>query len=107
MTENRMLTSATDIYNDFAGYGIQEVIENQLLHYSKAKTLEERWMAVTALTYFLACTDIGPWYMQDDAEHTAATASIIGVTILHALSMMVKDNSSSATTRSSRTFRSS
>ena len=88
--EYAKLTLTTDIYNDFAGYGIQEVIENQFLLYDKAKTLEERWMAVTALTYFLACIDVGPWYMQDDGERTAATASMIGVIVLHALSMMAK-----------------
>ena len=42
------------------GMASQEVIENQFLAYDKAKTLEERWMAVTGLTYFLACCDIGP-----------------------------------------------
>jgi len=90
MRDCTRLTSDTNIYNDFAGYGVQEVIENQLLHYSQAKTLEERWMAVTGLTYFLSCCEIGPWYMQDDGERTAATASMIGLTVLHALSMMAK-----------------
>lgn len=55
------------IYNDFTGYGLQEVIENQLAAWAKEFRRKEPipyeiWMMMQAFAFWVNATDLGAWY---------------------------------------------
>lgn len=77
------------VYNDFAAYGHQEVIENLLSSYFHGTNLDDRWTSVAALAWFLSRSCF-PWHTQDDGERVFATVDLIGNTFLNCLELLAK-----------------
>lgn len=82
------------IYNDWAAYGQQEVIENIINAYmhtpsSSPNSLQDRWTLATALAWFMS-RDIFQWHGQDDGERTYATVDLIGNMFLNCLELLSK-----------------
>ncbi|RYP93357.1 hypothetical protein DL770_000546 [Monosporascus sp. CRB-9-2] len=78
------------IYNDFHGYGIQELVQNTLLAFDKEfskKTrddarLNEMWSITSSLVHWLLRDELGSWMMMDDGELLSKTISMIGLAFL-------------------------
>ncbi|KAI1258102.1 hypothetical protein MGN70_001148 [Eutypa lata] len=84
------------IYNDFNGYGIQELVQNTLIDFDKEfskKThnddrLNEMWCIASSFVHWLLQDELGPWFMMDDGELFTATNEMIDlmfVTVLNEL----------------------
>jgi hypothetical protein len=79
------------IYNDFWGYGIQEVIENWLLDFDKAfkskadDGLLRLWHQMQPMFLWLANYDMGAWVHMDDADKWHDTFEIINLSLLTAM----------------------
>ena len=82
------------VYNDYAGYGLQEVIENQLV---AINTLMNRkplppavdlWVQLSALAHWFSVVDLAPWMMIDDGERWKDTAAMIGIAIITVLNAL-------------------
>jgi hypothetical protein len=78
------------VYNDFAGYGYQEVVENNLAEFSKiynskdGKT-EELWTIVESMIWWMVEEPHAPWHMIDDGERSMLTHSLLGYMLLAVL----------------------
>ncbi|RYP21690.1 hypothetical protein DL767_009206 [Monosporascus sp. MG133] len=76
------------IYNDFHGYGIQELVQNTLLAFDKEfskKThddarLNEMWSITSSLVHWLLRDELGSW--MNDGELLSETISMIGLAFL-------------------------
>ncbi|KAF2277346.1 uncharacterized protein EI97DRAFT_432224 [Westerdykella ornata] len=85
------------IYNDFTGYGFQEVLENQLVAFNKAMRPSEPnavdlWMHLSGLAHFLPTQDLGPWLHTDDPDRVGETVGLIGNAALTALNALERAN---------------
>jgi hypothetical protein len=78
------------VYNDFAGYGYQEVVENNMAEFSKiynskdGKT-EELWTIVESMIWWMVEEPHAPWHMIDDGERSMFTHSLLGYMLLAVL----------------------
>ncbi|RYP65574.1 hypothetical protein DL769_006277 [Monosporascus sp. CRB-8-3] len=78
------------IYNDFHGYGIQELVQNTLLAFDKEFTkktrddarLNEMWSITSSLVHWLLRDELGSWIMMDDGQLLSETISMIGLAFL-------------------------
>ncbi|KAK7923468.1 hypothetical protein PG985_007539 [Apiospora marii] len=78
------------VYNDFHGYGLQEVIERMLVAFNdqfKKKerdeaTINHMWAVVAAAVHWLTTEELGPWMGYDDAERIGETIQGIGDMLL-------------------------
>lgn len=76
------------IYNDYTGYGLQEVIENQLAAINSLMGKKPEppavalWIHLSALAHWLSVQELGPWMMMDDGERWSNTVAMIGIGIL-------------------------
>jgi len=84
------------IYNDFYGYGLQEMIENILVKFNKEvikknkdeTALKQMWATISAFIHWLLfeTPEIGgSWFGLDDGERVEKTANLIGRAFLEAL----------------------
>ncbi|KAI1078066.1 hypothetical protein F5B20DRAFT_582593 [Whalleya microplaca] len=84
------------IYNDFHGYGLQELVESTLIAFNKEfekknreeNTLKQMWAIIAGTTHWLLDEELGPWMMMDDGERLETTVELIGqalVTVLNEL----------------------
>ncbi|KAI4765088.1 hypothetical protein E4T52_00022 [Aureobasidium sp. EXF-3400] len=84
------------VYNDFAGYGYQEVVENNILEFNKVlnskdgKT-EELWTIVESMVWWMVEEPHAPWHMIDDGERSMMTHSLLGFMFLTALNRIDQD----------------
>ncbi|KAF2829727.1 hypothetical protein CC86DRAFT_367670 [Ophiobolus disseminans] len=82
------------IYNDFNGWGLQELMENQLVAFDatlKKKdddALKRTWAAVTALGLWLNEVDMGPFVANEDGEKVQALVGLMGFALLRALAAL-------------------
>ncbi|KAI4723830.1 hypothetical protein E4T49_08445 [Aureobasidium sp. EXF-10728] len=78
------------VYNDFAGYGYQEVVENNMAEFNKilnskdGKT-EELWTIMESMVWWIVEEPHAPWHMIDDGERSWLTYSLLGFMFLTAL----------------------
>ncbi|KAG9660995.1 hypothetical protein KCU64_g2844, partial [Aureobasidium melanogenum] len=78
------------VYNDFAGYGYQEVVENNMAEFNKVlnskngKT-EELWTILESIPVWLLDEPNVPWHMIDDGERSWLTYSLLGFMFLAGL----------------------
>jgi hypothetical protein len=88
-----------DMYvsNDFTGYGMQEVVENQLrgMNTLMAKRQfpdDERavglWVRLSAFAHWTQSQQLGPWFMMDDSQRWQDTIAMIGIAILATLNAL-------------------
>jgi hypothetical protein len=95
-------------YNDFTGYGMQEVVENMITaartEYRKRDfNIDEFWKHIQAIAMWLHTADTGPWssrssnpfyrtkanvIVMDDGERYFATAELIGSLALAAMNSL-------------------
>ncbi|KFY67676.1 hypothetical protein V496_01462 [Pseudogymnoascus sp. VKM F-4515 (FW-2607)] len=85
------------IYNDFTGYGLQEVIQNQLYAFNKEYTSDKPspfalWYTIEALAWWFNSTDTMLWNMIDDGNRVYETLQIVGLTVLSTLNMLEQAN---------------
>ncbi|CAJ2505323.1 Uu.00g127170.m01.CDS01 [Anthostomella pinea] len=88
------------IYNDFHGYGLQELIESMLVAFDKElrkkrddENLKQMWATTAAMIHWLLDAEIGPWLMTDDGERVSATVGFVGralATVLNELDLAQK-----------------
>ena len=84
------------IFNDYNGYGTQEVIENMLLAFDEAMTMMmaepvdvlEVWAQAEGMTLFLN-DDLMEYNMIDDADSVARVTEIIGVAVLKSIDLLI------------------
>ncbi|KEQ61358.1 uncharacterized protein M437DRAFT_27548, partial [Aureobasidium melanogenum CBS 110374] len=78
------------VYNDFAGYGYQEVVENNMAEFNKilnsknGKT-EELWTILESMPIWLLDEPNVPWHMIDDGERSWLTYGLLGFMLLAGL----------------------
>lgn len=78
------------VYNDFAGYGYREVVENNIAEFNKVlnskdgKT-EELWTIVESMIWWMVEEPHAPWHMIDDGERSMMTHSLLGFMFLTVL----------------------
>lgn len=78
------------VYNDFAGYGYQEVVENNMAEFNKVlnskngKT-EELWTILESMPIWLLDEPNVPWHMIDDGERSWLTYNLLGFMFLTGL----------------------
>ncbi|KAI9793394.1 MAG: hypothetical protein M1816_000286 [Peltula sp. TS41687] len=78
------------IYNDFTGYGYQEVFENWLVAFNKEVSKKRPspvavWANLEALGMILNGADIGIWMMSDDGQTLTETVVLFGSALLTGL----------------------
>ncbi|KFY80532.1 hypothetical protein V499_00607 [Pseudogymnoascus sp. VKM F-103] len=78
------------IYNDFTGYGLQEVIQNQLSAFNNEFTSEKpspftMWYMIESLAWWFNSSDTMLWNMIDDGERVCEALQIVGLTVLSTL----------------------
>ncbi|KAK6525366.1 hypothetical protein TWF694_005505 [Orbilia ellipsospora] len=74
-------------FNDHAGYGVIEVIENLLLDYEAAKEdWQEQWVICETLAYFLLGSGASSMFGVDDSEKVASLCLLLGRLFIHTLS---------------------
>ena len=83
--------------NDFTGYGIQEVIENQLTainslmakrHVSADELAVGLWVRLSAFAHWTQSQQLAPWFMMDDGQRWQDTVAMIGIAILATLNAL-------------------
>ncbi|KAK6003277.1 hypothetical protein QM012_001122 [Aureobasidium pullulans] len=78
------------VYNDFAGYGYQEVVENNMAEFNKVlnskngKT-EELWTILESMVCWILEESNVPWHMIDDGQRSWFTYSLLGFMLLAGL----------------------
>ncbi|KAG9185943.1 hypothetical protein G6011_02499 [Alternaria panax] len=88
-----------DMYvsNDFTGYGMQEVIENQLTAINSLMAKRqlpadelavELWVRLSAFAHWTQSQQLGPWFMIDDGQRWQDTVAMIGIAILATLNAL-------------------
>ena len=84
-------------YNDFSGYGFQEVVENMLFEFSKeykkvnSRSTNVLWHHVEAMAHFLGTGDLMHWMMQDDGDRLTQSFSVIGTMVLSVLDILEEE----------------
>ncbi|KAF1938112.1 hypothetical protein EJ02DRAFT_425980 [Clathrospora elynae] len=79
------------IYNDFNGYGLQELMENLMVAFDAALkkkddvALKRMWAVISALALWLNEVDTGPYTGCEDGEKTKDLAELMGCALLTAL----------------------
>ncbi|KAK6863795.1 hypothetical protein PG995_000323 [Apiospora arundinis] len=81
------------VYNDFQGYGLQEVVERMLVAFDDQfkkkehdeETINHMWAVAAAAVHWLTTEELGPWIGCDDGERIKNTMECIGVMLLSAL----------------------
>jgi len=81
------------VYNDFTGYGLQEVVENQLVafhqEYIKKDSDPHRvFVHMEAMAIWLFTSELSPWMGLDDGDRLCATVDAIGQAFLTALNAL-------------------
>lgn len=81
------------IYNDYAGYGGQEVIENQLNAFNddfmrKECDAHALWAHIEAMGLCFFQSDLMGWYNLDDGPRVSATLQLIGKAVLTGLNAL-------------------
>lgn len=81
------------VYNDFAGYGYQEVVENNMVEFikcfsSKDGKTEELWRIVSGMAMWLLDEPNVPWH---NGERFVYTCSLLGYMFLAALNRIDRD----------------
>ncbi|KAF1917120.1 hypothetical protein BDU57DRAFT_548681 [Ampelomyces quisqualis] len=82
------------IFNDFHGWGLQELMENQILEFDAAlkKTgndaLKQMWAPISALALWLNEVDQGPFIGNEDGEKVGALCDLMGTALLRALAAL-------------------
>ncbi|KAI9832115.1 MAG: hypothetical protein M1826_002444 [Phylliscum demangeonii] len=83
------------IYNDWTGYGMQEVMENELVAFD---TAVRRWnvdpvrvWAQLEAMAILVNMDMGPWYMTDCCEPKYAVMALFGTALLTGLDLLKRE----------------
>ncbi|KUJ07634.1 uncharacterized protein LY89DRAFT_742862 [Mollisia scopiformis] len=81
------------IYNDFAGYGVIEVMENVLLEFNeiifkKEISPIEKWTIMEGLTTYLHIGDHMTWMMNDNSEAIEDVLNMMGIMFITALEML-------------------
>ncbi|KAF2815195.1 uncharacterized protein BDZ99DRAFT_459125 [Mytilinidion resinicola] len=81
------------IYNDFAGYGLQEVIENQLVMFHEEFNKEDcdphrLFVYMEAMAIWLFTSDMSHWTGLNDGARVSATMDIIGRCLLTSLNAL-------------------
>ncbi|KAF2190753.1 hypothetical protein K469DRAFT_697983 [Zopfia rhizophila CBS 207.26] len=83
------------IYNDWCGWGLQELLENLLVAFNKEITkrpyeqsLHRMWAVISALGIWINQIDMTIWSLNGYAEKTYATVRMVGCTILTALNAL-------------------
>ncbi|KAK8140164.1 hypothetical protein PG984_000230 [Apiospora sp. TS-2023a] len=77
-------------YNDFNGYGLQEVIERILVAFNDQfkkkqrdeETINHMWAVVAAIVHWLTTEELGPWMGCDDGERIGERIKGIGDMLL-------------------------
>lgn len=82
------------IFNDYNGYGTQEVVENMLAAFDKAMTAEPVdlmlvWAQVEGMALFLN-DDLMEYNMIDDGASVARFAEIIGTAMLSTIDLLIE-----------------
>ncbi|KAH8892352.1 hypothetical protein GQ53DRAFT_686303 [Thozetella sp. PMI_491] len=77
-------------YNDHAGYGVLEVLQNLLVDFDTARaSWKEQWIVCQAAVYFLLSDYmIGPMMGCDDPERVESTLRLVGQAFLSMLSKL-------------------
>ncbi|KAI1871409.1 uncharacterized protein JN550_004403 [Neoarthrinium moseri] len=86
------------VYNDFNGYGLQELIENLLASLDEElkkkshddKSLKHMWAMSAALIHWLLVEQLNPWMGLDDGERVQETVRLIGLSFLATLNEIDK-----------------
>ncbi|KAK8875011.1 hypothetical protein PGQ11_005525 [Apiospora arundinis] len=81
------------VYNDFQGYGLQEVVERMLVAFDDQfkkkehdeETINHMWAVAAAAVHWLTTEELGPWIGCDDGERIKDTMECIGAMFLSAL----------------------
>ena len=85
------------VSNDFTGYGLQEVIENQLTainslmakrHVSADELAVGLWVRLSAFAHWTQSQQLAPWFMMDDGQRWQDTVAMIGIAILATLNAL-------------------
>ncbi|KAH8704500.1 hypothetical protein GQ44DRAFT_630308, partial [Phaeosphaeriaceae sp. PMI808] len=84
------------IFNDWTGYGLQEVIENQLSDFNKIMSVKgnqepdavELWIRLSAFAHWTQEEQLGPWMGQDDGQRWSDTSAMIGIATLATLNAL-------------------
>lgn len=87
------------IYNDFHGYGQQEVVENALMKFhaefkwdTKSRDSAKMWSVMEGLSFYLSYGNFQAWYMTDDTDRAADTVHMVGYALLVALNHLERDD---------------
>ncbi|KAI9693573.1 MAG: hypothetical protein M1820_009139 [Bogoriella megaspora] len=80
-------------YNDFYGYGLQELFENMFVAFNteftkKTPSLEELWAVVAALGHWVNTQQLAPWTMIGDCHRYRDTIQLAGCAFLSALNRL-------------------
>lgn len=85
------------LYNDFTGYGLQEVIENQLTAINSLMAKRDisagelavgLWVRLSAFAHWTQSQQLAPWFMMDDGQRWQDTVAMIGIAILATLNAL-------------------
>ncbi|KAF2130921.1 hypothetical protein P153DRAFT_395323 [Dothidotthia symphoricarpi CBS 119687] len=84
------------IYNDFNGYGLQELMENIIVSFDGAlkkkddDALNRTWALISGLSLWLNETDMGPFIGNEDGERVQALTGLMGYALLRGLAAIDK-----------------
>jgi len=53
--------SRRDTFSDAAGYGIQEMIENRIVDFSKSDNIKDKWIIVVCLEHLILEANVQGW----------------------------------------------
>ncbi|KAH9875132.1 hypothetical protein J1614_004622, partial [Plenodomus biglobosus] len=83
------------LYNDWHGWGLQEIIENQLLDFDKAfrekdeKRLNDMWAVISAMgLWFNTAEGIQALYMNEDGPTTCDLIGLVGCALITTLAVV-------------------
>ncbi|KAF2496641.1 hypothetical protein BU16DRAFT_525798 [Lophium mytilinum] len=81
------------VYNDYNGYGLQEVVENQLVAFHEEYTKKDSdphrvFVHMEAMALWLFTSELAPWVGLDDGDRFCATVDTIGRALLTALNAL-------------------
>jgi hypothetical protein len=94
------------IYNDWTGYGMQEVIENQLSAFNNTMNVNkgqepdavDLWIKLSVFAHWANGRELQPWMMMDDATKWRETGAMVGLmtlatlNALHRSGLLTKDS---------------
>lgn len=85
------------VSNDFTGYGMQEVVENQLTAINTLMAKRQfpadelavgLWVRLSAFAHWTQSQQLRPWVMMDDGQRWQDTVAMIGIAILATLNAL-------------------